>query len=219
MKRYGSLLAWPLLTLLAATMSPVVSAATITQQKNVSTWYGTSSWRPTANGQFDQFDGSLGTLTGVKFTVTTDARSDLTTLLDPGETAVGTLDLGAGVLVDLSTGLGAQANEVKTFAVDETCVEGLCNSYYRVEGQYTDEVADANLAAYTGTGDISWGLSSFQEISSTAPELGFSIYTDSQESLLTLEYEYIPNVPLPASAWLFGSGLLGLLRLGRRKAA
>ena len=37
-------------------------------------------------------------------------------------------------------------------------------------------------------------------------------------TMITLEYEYIPAVPVPSAVWLFGSGLIGLIGLARRKS-
>lgn len=45
-------------------------------------------------------------------------------------------------------------------------------------------------------------------------------FTDNQNSVLSYTFNLnVTAVPIPASAWLFGSGLLGLIGIARKKAA
>jgi len=55
----------------------------------------------------------------------------------------------------------------------------------------------------------------------TATYVGANSYTvefDTESgSVLTIDVEVIPEVPVPAAAWLFGSGLIGLVGIARRR--
>jgi hypothetical protein len=62
------------------------------------------------------------------------------------------------------------------------------------------------LATVTPTGATTWELS-FTHTQFDGPFLGFTSVVNMQ----------ISQVPVPAAVWLFGSGLLGLIGIVRRK--
>ena len=67
---------------------------------------------------------------------------------------------------------------------------------------YMDFVSLADLGSPTGN------------LLNDTPAKGFTLAADGS---LTYGEQQVATVPLPAAAWLFGSGLLGLIGIGRRK--
>jgi hypothetical protein len=64
-------------------------------------------------------------------------------------------------------------------------------------------------------GGANWiAESSFTSVGANAYTINF----DSVGSLLMVDVKDVPAVPLPAAVWLFGSGVLALAGLARRKA-
>lgn len=105
---------------------------------------------------------------------------------------------------------------VKTFAMntyvgDSIVVSGVLDAYaeaYSGIGS-TDPYSDPRLYnQWLAGGDAYADFSHTGSINLQAPA-GFSFTTDSGAS-------YAP-VPLPATVWLFGSGLLGLIGVARKK--
>ena len=47
----------------------------------------------------------------------------------------------------------------------------------------------------------------------------FQVSFDNNGTLVTVDVQIIPPVPVPAAVWLFGSGLIGLVGVARRKKA
>lgn len=86
----------------------------------------------------------------------------------------------------------------------------------------TETYTGADLAAFTGSGDLGnidvgllIGLDSF-----TFDNLiDSSIYLGADfDGVAIISYEFMSPVPVPAAAWLFGSALIGLGFLKKRKA-
>lgn len=93
---------------------------------------------------------------------------------------------------------------------------------------YLDSNDPADLSAFIGTGtfDIIQDMTITLDDLSGDPGYG---YFDIDNALSTSEqglffYDYVPFiteplVPVPAAVWLFGSGLIGLIAMARRKKA
>ena len=47
----------------------------------------------------------------------------------------------------------------------------------------------------------------------------FQVSFDNSGTLVTVDVQIVPPVPVPAAVWLFGSGLIGLVGVARRKKA
>jgi hypothetical protein len=105
-----------------------------------------------------------------------------------------------------------------------------------LDGGYFDAIGGTTIAAYDRVGDLigtvtndSLGIEFFGlgDDSGEARIAGIQFYITGNEpagyaidnlTFALSETEYTPSpVPLPAAAWLFGSGMLGLLGVSRRK--
>jgi len=85
-------------------------------------------------------------------------------------------------------------------------------------------ILDAKLdLGFTTTSNIdpdplNTGVSSFTFAASSAVAGGTSLILSTDRTPI-IAYENVPAVPVPAAVWLFGSGLLGLIGIARRKRA
>ena len=77
-------------------------------------------------------------------------------------------------------------------------------------------ILDVGINENTGLPDAAW-------ISFNTPEgsgLSVGAFTDAGVAFFSLQFQpTVVPVPIPAAAWLFGSGLLGLVGMARRKKA
>ena len=97
------------------------------------------------------------------------------------------------------------------------------------------DLIDINITVGTGSynmSDADWSsqyltlfYGDFHGLAYDSADWGFSSFTDNFNGRLSLfegewrNYSEVSAVPVPAAAWLFGSGLIGLVGLARRKAA
>ena len=107
---------------------------------------------------------------------------------------------GRGQVAESSHGAGNAG--IRAFLYDGTTMQDLC-VLADCAGAGWDNSAVANAISHdgliTGWGDKSNG--------------------ESPASLPPLSAAPVPEVPVPAAVWLFGSGLLGLFGIARRKKA
>lgn len=132
--------------------------------------------------QFQQFDPTLGTLTGVNFA------------LDSSISTTGSFS--ASVIVDAGSGvtIGSLSGSTNTI-FDNSSINGLMGA--------------ADAAFYTGTSNISVELLLSQP-ASLGSSSTVSWEGSGDEAGLTLTYDYTPTTPLPAALPLFGTGLAGI---------
>jgi len=76
----------------------------------------------------------------------------------------------------------------------------------------------ADMASYIGTGTLPLAVSSYADFSGGfTGGNGSFINTQNFNTAATVTYDYTPT-PIPAAAWMFGSGLVGLVGIRRRLA-
>ena len=115
---------------------------------------------------------------------------------------------------DFTYGLGEEL-WIKLFAQSDFSVQSLCNDNTRIDidGNTTNEVNGCGNS-YTG---IAWA---FADPLITAMVNGTDINVSKQladTALFANESISVSAVPVPAAVWLFGSGLIGLIGVARRK--
>ena len=80
-----------------------------------------------------------------------------------------------------------------------------------------DFVSDSGLA-YDRDKDLFWDFDYYGNLFSYDPNNAYGRTTHLDLSTLTYDgLAYVSSVPVPAAVWLFGSGLIGLLGVARRK--
>ena len=172
--------------------------------------------------QLNQFDPSLGTLTDVTFNLTSDLAVRLfvagfsTPLASPvhglasSDYSLSLTDLFIGALFEKSF-----HNEAECFLADRLlCTD--TDTEHAGEG-YDDTFDALPLAGYQGLGNYDVTLS--QQIDmAVGGSGGESGFVGGWFGDLQVVYAY-STVPVPAAVWLFGSGLIGLISIAKRKKA
>ena len=190
-----------------------------------------------------QFDPSLGTLVSATFdlsaTMTTQASAindgdfyvgwdktsyDLSLQGDTGYSSLAISDSNAPIRI---AGTGTPDG---TFAFTSEYLHVVTNinpSTWTMAGPTlnpSNTFVESPLAAYIGTGDLSFFLTTLNyDYFATAGSQTGGLPSPNTAGISTnvlaqvkVTYEY-NAVPIPAAAWLFGSGLMGLVVISRRK--
>jgi hypothetical protein len=217
--------------LLAATPGSATADQTVPQSQSVA--LQSTDWA--SNLVFNKFDSTLGTLTGVEFTLTghlqgtaayeNTAYADATvnlllraviTLGSTPTTAITTV-----TLVSATTDHAGPFDGTIDFAGTSGKTYGALSADKSVSVVLSDA---ASLALFTGTGSILLPISAIG--TSAASGLGnlLTRFSTSASSSATLVYDYAPptnpsgqDVPEPTSLVLAACGGLGLLVLSRRR--
>ena len=159
-----------------------------------------------------QFDGSLGVLTGVTLTITGDLT--VNTFLDAGFDAPDIslphgLDATYSISIDAQTQTTTAACSAGAFALP--CTNDVTNTTFI---NTSSVFSGVDLAGFAGNGnlagvgvDLLLTLDGFNLDNIDGPALDFEI--DFDNTLVTVDYEF-SAVPVPAAAWMFVSGLIGL---------
>lgn len=178
---------------------------------------------------FAQFDSSLGTLNSVDFSLAASVTGSAAYESTDGSATTISLDLAALLTLkrpDLSTLV--TAFPVANITEAATAYDGVTDyagtsgsSFTGLSGSLTEvssSFSAADFALFTGLGTIDLDMSA--QGFSTGSGSGnlttqFSTFADAS---VTVTYNYsVAAVPVPAAVWLFGSGLIGLVGVARRK--
>jgi len=172
---------------------------------NVGIGYGdlflSGSWTPAGAPNYETDDSSNGTLWSHGFSLDNRWMNEN--------------DSGTGVLYSLNAGINsANINMSDSFS---------STGYFRNNQEVAVDRDSLSTSALANAG--SWGI--------TADTVDFTVDLDGtgllENSELAMRWEFtsaddaiegavsVPAVPVPAAVWLFGSGLLGLAGIARRK--
>jgi len=225
--------------ILALPMASIVQAATVHYQ---GTFLGATDVTNQAV-QVQQFDSSLGTLQSVSFTLSSKMTSKLTVNND-GDFFVGwdkalynvTL-AGSGATSGISvTANGDNQRVVGTGAVGsafttstmEHVISGPTGSYVFTRSASPLTVTQvfnlAPAAGFEGNGLLSFLLTTqnYDSFSAAGTQTGgvpVNLQQLQTNVAAFVDVTYTYAVPVPAAAWLFGSGLIGLAGMARRRKA
>lgn len=185
-----------------------------------------------------QFNPALGTLTGVTFDVTAGAfawNADLSGQPSPGAMFDG--EFQASIQADLGYSTGSSIiviegvfDQIDLFCSgDESIGDGCFDSNGNVLDYAFDSftvprtLGDFAIADLVGTGNVpnlEMAINIFNSSFITNSGLDFiavSGLADITNANVQVTYQYTSAVPVPAAAWLFASGLIGLAGLAKRK--
>jgi len=183
---------------------------------------------------FDQFDSSLGTLTGVQLTITSIAAGSFTIVnsspssttdvsniinslyvssYQPDEFNVGTNLPTINLLTTLTSGLNPVAkrtsgvNGSTTFSINSAPSQYLANNF---------SFNILTISPYIGSGSVTFMLQDTTSATLIGGTPSPNYNNISDPTTLTLTYSYTA-VPEPSTYALFGIGAIGMLMVMRRK--
>lgn len=159
--------------------------------------YAQTSYLNTAGGTFYVDANGLGGVSGMGGTITGDALS-----FDPTGRE--------GMAAAFATGIGTQVwNDSKKIGMFDQFTTGTStNANKGTSGSFT----------LTGSALVDDGFGGWTGTMVSAGNINGDNWTGFNNVLFSEVFEFtITAVPVPAAAWLFGSGLLGLVGIARRR--
>jgi len=168
-------------------------------------------------GSLSQFDSSLGVLTGASIRI--EGNLEVNSFLsDDGEALVEADPHSIAAAYSLSV---AGQTVTGLSSCSSAGFSGPCQADDTSNAFINTTEIFGDLSGFTGNGDLSafdidllLTLDSFSSINAEFPFIEFEINFD--QSIVTVEYEFAA-VPVPAAAWLFASGLIGLMAPAMRR--
>lgn len=181
-----------------------------------------------------QFDPTLGTLTSATFDLSANMTTQAKTTTG-GDFYLGwdkmtyTLSLGGN---GLSISSSLPATRILGTGTPGTTFNPLTNMLYvsttnpvTYSGPTLNPsntfVESTSLSPFIGTGTLSFLLNAVSDDTLGVSDLSGAFgVTSNVLGTVKVSYTYLPAaVPIPPASWLFGSGLLGLVGMARRKKA
>lgn len=179
-------------------------------------------------GDLPQFNPSTGTLVSATLTITGDFSYDFTAsadvVLDENlpNSMNANIQFGVGGVVPIGSEIHLVPVDIGTDSISCDDIgfpcSGSASDAFMADTNAT--FTDSDLAAFIGAGnldnlsiDLVYGLDSFSSENLVDPFIDVALNFDGT---ISIQYEFTP-VPIPAAVWLFGSGLIGIAGLTRRK--
>jgi hypothetical protein len=217
-------------------------SAVVTTSASVGTFTGSGGGDRVPLTGLDQFDSSLGTLTGIVFRldisnyeaeIALDSYEEpVDEFGDPTGAVFSFADLGSQISLSVDTpgggGLLFATTGIGGPIFDEFDVITVGPASSSVSDDVTTRLQTNSLFNdFIGNGQIDFmelGIFAFFEGAqvtfddgSTAPGTPSLNSFSVGPSTVSIDYTYVSAVPVPAAVWLFGSGLLSLVGFARRR--
>ncbi len=200
-----------------AAFASVVPEIFTTNAAHYSTGTSTTDWIKTLS--VDKFDGSLGRLLSVDINWNTEVVTQAT-IRNDNETTAG-IQLTSTQNVDFNF----NGTESGSTAGLDTGFNLYASGETKVFGPQTDNFSDSlsitsDLGSWTGTDflDVIASTLGGYGVMGGGGNMEASVATTALAEF-DVVYSYTTETPLPAAAWLFGTGLMGLVGVARRKKA
>ncbi len=209
--------------------TPLLFSGTVSA---VTVW---TDWTSIIKGQPGSAEGSLGS-TGVAYSgdvINVSTIDGNTTVWDPDATFIGgAVDVSPSTIGDVIGLNGATATSTISFsapvlnpviaifslgAPDDSVMLAFDDAtpsleVYGLNSTFTDDLADLVVSGNSVTGQGGSGVIMFEGLYSS-----LTFNNSNGEYWYGITVGNVTAVPVPAAVWLFGSGLLGLVGVARRR--
>lgn len=218
-------------------LSHTATAAVVSTSTTVNSFSGSGGVNLVPVNGLSQFDASLGTLTGITLNAVIDSYQvdlSLDNFDDPGTGALFDFaELSGQISLNIPKNTGGGllfASEVfgdSIFGEFDSVTVGPTNSS-ESEDSTTRLQADNLFNNFIGPGAINFidlGIFTFFGSATVFLDDGSSVSGEPAldsfsvgPSTVSIDYTYTSMVPVPAAAWLFGTGFIGLFVMRRNNA-
>ena len=188
-----------------------------------------------AYGVLSGFDSALGTLIGATYNIEATTYSQFELSVYNGSLSHNEVFTSDGMMRNhasvLSDGLGILSEDIYYKQANWGCstnASGSCDAFYEEyqagypAPEFHTLVFDTAVLGelLDNSIEIAIGTNTYAGFSYSTPQPSTDAYVyagSGLPALASITYEYeVSSVPVPATAWLFGSGILGLVSVARR---